>query len=334
MIDLINKTSSIVLKRKEIKFYLSNKTTRTNISNNNLSKYDGRLSTKDENENNFSKSISEKLKKGQWSIQEDELLKEWVKNHGPCNWKKCGEFIQFRNGKQCREHWKNCLSPDLLKTQWNSKEEFLIFYAYETCKGSWKEIVKLFDGRTENSIKNRFFSRLRKIASKYMNNQEKKFCPKSRLNYLKPKYFNEAYIESKKELLIDYPMNEEEFLAYLSELDYKISMLKTENRKYVKEYDEDKSNLDDTYNTNLTSKYNEEEDNVDKPFNLNKINLNYDVNNQNMENNLIYNTYDTSNSLPSINTLLIDNILSEDKSKEYFYYSNDTNRDIKNLIKE
>ena len=59
-----------------------------------------------------------------------------------------------------------CLNPELVKGEWTSEEDFLIMYFYEQCNGSWKKIIPLFNGRTENSIKNRFFSQLRKIATK------------------------------------------------------------------------------------------------------------------------------------------------------------------------
>ena len=38
------------------------------------------------------------LKKGQWSYQEDRLLKQWVKLNGPKNWEACGRFIHGRKG--------------------------------------------------------------------------------------------------------------------------------------------------------------------------------------------------------------------------------------------
>ena len=109
------------------------------------------------------------FKKGQWSIQEDKLLEQWIKENGPRKWNQCGKFIQGRSGKQCREHWNNCLNPELVKGEWTSEEDFLIMYFYEQCNGSWKKIIPLFNGRTENSIKNRFFSQLRKIARKERN---------------------------------------------------------------------------------------------------------------------------------------------------------------------
>ena len=161
------------------------------------------------------------FKKGQWSIQEDKLLEQWIKENGPRKWNQCGRFIQGRSGKQCREHWNNCLNPELVKGEWTPEEDFLIMYFYELCNGSWKKIIPLFNGRTENSIKNRFFSQLRKIATKDMSIEKRKDCSKIKLEELK-KFLNEAISDAKKELLCDKKMNEEEFNNYINKMKIKI----------------------------------------------------------------------------------------------------------------
>ena len=155
------------------------------------------------------------IKKGQWSIQEDKLLKEWIKKNGPKRWEQCGQFINGRSGKQCREHWNNCLNPDLVKGEWTAEEDFLIVQFYEKYDGSWKKIIPLFNGRTENSIKNRFFSQLRKIATKKGNILEKSCC-KIKLEELK-KYLSVALSEQKKKFLSKSKMTEEELENYLNE---------------------------------------------------------------------------------------------------------------------
>ena len=112
------------------------------------------------------------IRKGPWSPEEDKLLRKWVKQNGPKHWEACGRFIKGRKGKQCREHWNNCLNPKLIKGHWTTEEDFLIMFFYEKCKGSWKKIIPLFNGRIENSIKNRFYSQLRKYAT--INTKERK----------------------------------------------------------------------------------------------------------------------------------------------------------------
>ena len=167
-----------------------------------------------------SKKIS--VKKGQWSSQEDKLLEQWVKTNGPKNWEACGRFIQGRKGKQCREHWNNCLNPELKKGNWGPEEDFLIMFFYEKCKGSWKKIIPLFDGRIENSIKNRFYSQLRKHATKNMEAKDRKrMIAKIKLNELK-NYLNEALTETRNVLLKKTQMTQEQFELFLQKNEQKI----------------------------------------------------------------------------------------------------------------
>jgi hypothetical protein len=162
------------------------------------------------------------LKKGQWSYQEDKLLKQWVKLNGPKDWEACGRFIHGRKGKQCREHWNNCLNPELKKGCWSPEEDFLIMFFYEKCKGSWKKIVPLFQGRIENSIKNRFYSQLRKYATKnFERSERKKMKARIKLNVLL-NYLGEALTEAKQDLLEKTNMIDEEFNQFLKENEQKL----------------------------------------------------------------------------------------------------------------
>jgi hypothetical protein len=198
------------------------------------------------------------VKKGQWSAQEDKLLEQWVKTNGPKNWEACGRFIQGRKGKQCREHWNNCLNPELKKGNWGPEEDFLIMFFYEKCNGSWKKIIPLFDGRIENSIKNRFYSQLRKYATKNMEAKDrKKLIAKIKLNELK-NYLNEALTETRNVLLKKTKMTQEQFDLFLKKNEQKlkdsISSMDTESDN--SESNEAEANL----STNLGGSICEEED--------------------------------------------------------------------------
>ena len=174
-----------------------------------------------------------RLRKGQWCLHEDKLLKEWIRKNGPSNWEKCGIFIKGRNGKQCREHWNECLNPDLIKGEWTAEEDFLIMYFYEKCNGSWKKIIHLLNGRNKNSIKNRFYCQMRKIAGKYMTIDEKKACPKIKLEELK-KSLKEAIINSKNKFLNEKQISEEQFKIYLDKMELKLNQKLEEEKEYLK----------------------------------------------------------------------------------------------------
>ncbi|EGR27263.1 myb-like DNA-binding domain protein [Ichthyophthirius multifiliis] len=111
------------------------------------------------------KNQIENIKKGSWDYQEDEKLILWVKKNGPSNWSLCAETIKCRTGKQCRERWHNNLNPNVKKGNWTKEEDDNIFQQYLQLGSSWSYIAKSLKGRTENSVKNRFYSTVRKMLS-------------------------------------------------------------------------------------------------------------------------------------------------------------------------
>ena len=211
------------------------------------------------NKKKFTRSRTSKTKiknlrpgsiKGPWSVEENKLLTEWVLKNGQKRWKQCEEFIPGRTGKQCREHWNNCLNPDLVKGDWTSEEDFLIMYFYSKCNGSWKKLINLFNGRTENSIKNRFFSQLRKIASCNLSSAEKRLSSKIKLDDLL-NYLNIGISNSKKRYLAAKPQTEEELNKFLTEMEKKIKNKKNKKTNPVKEEEND---INDTIlSTNLSN---------------------------------------------------------------------------------
>jgi hypothetical protein len=113
----------------------------------------------------WSKILQPGLVKGPWTIEEDKKLMEWVKKEGATKWSLCSEYIQGRNGKQCRERWFNSLNPIVKKGNWTAEEDYKIYFLFKRFGGKWAKTAVFFEGRTENSIKNRFYSSLRRIAS-------------------------------------------------------------------------------------------------------------------------------------------------------------------------
>jgi hypothetical protein len=113
----------------------------------------------------WTKILQPGLKKGPWTQEEDNRLIQWTKREGPCKWSMCAEFITGRSGKQCRERWFNTLNPSVKKGNWSEYEDFLIFKLFKIHGSKWSKIASYFKGRTENSIKNRFYSTLRRLFS-------------------------------------------------------------------------------------------------------------------------------------------------------------------------
>jgi hypothetical protein len=135
------------------------------------------------------------LTKGPWVIEEDKKLIEWVRVEGPNKWSQCAEYIPGRSGKQCRERWFNTLNPHVKKGDWSIEEDYNIFNLFSVYGSKWSKIALSLPGRTENSIKNRFYSTLRRIASNYKNRDED---DKNKSLESLLKYYPEAFEEKKK----------------------------------------------------------------------------------------------------------------------------------------
>ena len=264
--------------------------------------------------------------KGHWSPQEDNLLIDWVKKNGPKKWTLCSRIIPGRNGKQCREHWNNSLDPNLKKGKWSIEEDYLIYYFYSKYDGSWKKIAPLFEGRTENAIKNRFFSQLRKTASIYSNPnnfldkkntmiknkiiREKKYSiSKNKLSNLL-KFFDIVIENAKKAICIKKQMNEEQLNEYIKMNEDKLNNILSKKNNIEKN---DKMKEKEINNNNFLQKKTKRSKKFNKSkrkkikknalidFKINnitniigtsnKINLNYDnssiIKNENEKENII-----------------------------------------------
>ena len=107
------------------------------------------------------------------NIQEDEIIKEIVMVQGLKKWTKISKAIKERlgidgrTGKQCRERWHNHLNPEIKKETWTEEEENNIFELQKQLGNKWSEIATHMPGRTDNSIKNCFYSAIRRNLRKY-----------------------------------------------------------------------------------------------------------------------------------------------------------------------
>ena len=122
------------------------------------------------------KKKSKERKKCFWTKEENEQLIKCVNKFGK-NWKECAKYIKGKKGKQCRDHWINCLDPKLNKKDFSKEEDILIISLFNKYK-SWVKIKSIFKNRSENKLKNRYNNILKSYAKSQMTKEEKKISRK------------------------------------------------------------------------------------------------------------------------------------------------------------
>ncbi|KAH0787090.1 Myb-like DNA-binding domain containing protein [Histomonas meleagridis] len=110
----------------------------------------------------WEKVVDPTLIKGNWTRQEDEIIIEFVKEHGKKNWTKLAEKLPGRIGKQCRERWRNHLDPDVNHEPWTEEEDEILIKMHDQLGNQWVKIAEQLHGRSDNAVKNRWNSTLKK----------------------------------------------------------------------------------------------------------------------------------------------------------------------------
>ncbi|TKY44720.1 transcription repressor MYB6 [Spatholobus suberectus] len=106
------------------------------------------------------------LRRGPWSVEEDDLLINYIANHGEGRWNLVAIRSGLRRtGKSCRLRWLNYLKPDVKRGNLTKEEQLLIFELHSKWGNRWSKIAQQLPGRTDNEIKNYWRTRIQKQAS-------------------------------------------------------------------------------------------------------------------------------------------------------------------------
>lgn len=99
--------------------------------------------------------------KGSWTVEEDNILRDKRILYGR-KWAKIATHLPGRQGKQCRERYVNHLDPELKKGEWTDDEEAILIALHEQHGNRWANIAKQLSGRSDNDIKNHWYSTIQR----------------------------------------------------------------------------------------------------------------------------------------------------------------------------
>ena len=95
---------------------------------------------------------------------EDELLKSLVEKYGESNWVAVSAQMKTRSPRQCRERYKNYLSPKIKNGPWTPEEEELLVQKVKELGQRWANIALFFEPRSDVNVKNHWTAMMNRQA--------------------------------------------------------------------------------------------------------------------------------------------------------------------------
>ncbi|XVF82548.1 hypothetical protein PTKIN_Ptkin16aG0058800 [Pterospermum kingtungense] len=103
------------------------------------------------------------LKRGAWSLEEDQKLTSYISRFGIWNWSEIPNHAGLsRTSKSCRLRWVNYLRPGIKRGNISTEEEETIVKLHSVLGNRWAAIAAKLPQRTDNEIKNFWKTRMKK----------------------------------------------------------------------------------------------------------------------------------------------------------------------------
>jgi hypothetical protein len=90
--------------------------------------------------------------------EEDDVLRRIVARLGSNDWNAVAQQFPNRSPRQCRDRWRNYLSPDVAIGPWSRADEETLLAKVKEMGPRWALIAQQFPGRTDIGVKNHYIS--------------------------------------------------------------------------------------------------------------------------------------------------------------------------------
>ncbi|CDH53918.1 myb-like dna-binding protein bas1 [Lichtheimia corymbifera JMRC:FSU:9682] len=100
-------------------------------------------------------SLDPSLRKGPWTEEEDQLLREGVMKH-PNQWSKIADMLDGRTDDQCAKRWRESLDPTIDRSEWTPEEDEILVEKFGEYGSQWQKIAQHFEGRPGLHCRNRW----------------------------------------------------------------------------------------------------------------------------------------------------------------------------------
>jgi hypothetical protein len=92
---------------------------------------------------------------------EDAALMSLMGREADVDWEAVANKMEGRSARQCRERWVNYLAPTIRNDSWTEDENRLLVDKINELGHCWAKIGHFFNGRSQNDVKNRWYSHLK-----------------------------------------------------------------------------------------------------------------------------------------------------------------------------
>ncbi|GAU21647.1 hypothetical protein TSUD_251300 [Trifolium subterraneum] len=96
----------------------------------------------------------EGFKKGKWSLDEDNILRAYIADHGEKKWFSIHKMTSLRrSGDSCQERWMKTLRPGLKKGAFTEEEKKSVMELHNQLGDNWAAISQKVPGRTNRDVR-------------------------------------------------------------------------------------------------------------------------------------------------------------------------------------